>query len=148
MTSDLKFPVLGQNLFNFLHKRTDLFQRFFPPNDGTLNDFQTNTVTQNDFINFCHEVIENEAEIVQWREHPYSYYDGIDVCTYNVCEYQGIFYVIPGPEHDRLGYFFTLEAAVDAAEVHIGEVYDEAAYQEYYAQQKANGEKPLDTWNY
>lgn len=135
-------------MFEFLQERTDLFQRFYPTKDSTQNDFQTNTVKQNDFINFCHDVIENEAEIVQWREYPYSYYDSIDVCIVSVCEYQGIFFVIPGLEHDRLGYFLTLEAAVEAAEMHIGEVYDEAAYQEYYAQQKANGAKPLDTWTY
>ena len=138
MSLSLKFPLPEQSTLGFLKSKTDLYSRFL----------DSDAEKEYDFINFCYEKIWDDAQIIQWLEFPFSYYDGIDVCIINVCEYQGIFFVIPGPEHEPKGYFFNREEAVNAAEQHISELYDESAYEEYYASQKANGEEPKDEWNF
>ena len=63
-------------------------------------------------------------------------------------KYQAIFFVTPGPEHDPLGYYLKLTEAIDAADQHKSEVYNEYAYEAYYSQKKANGEEPTDEWNF
>ena len=51
-------------------------------------------------------------------------------------KYQAIFFVTPGPEHDPLGYYLKLTEAIDAADQHKSEVYNEYAYEAYYSQKK------------
>jgi len=48
-----------------------------------------------------------------------------------VLEYQAIFFVLPGAEHETIGYFFKVDDALKEAESLACDVYDDCAEKEY-----------------
>lgn len=118
----MKFELDGVELINFLQKKTDLHQKFSSKAGSGSNDA---------FFDFCVETIDDQAEEIHSVRIAFRYYDDIDCYYACVMEYQGIYFVRPGPEHDPIGYFFNKDKAIEAANTFATEVYDDDAEEEY-----------------
>ena len=119
----MKFDIDGDKLVAVIKNKTDLFQKF-SAEEGPNSDDDA-------FLDFCVEKIDEQAEEIYSVRIAFKYYDDIDCYYACVMEYQGIYFVRPGVEHDPIGYFFKKEDAVEAAEGFAGEVYDDYAEEEY-----------------
>ena len=128
----LGFDLNQEELLAFLKEKTDLYERYTSREDRPSYNF----------IDFCNEVIWDEAKSEEVTEVPFSYYDDIDIYHVAVHEYQGIFYVTCG-EYDPLGYFLTKKAAQEAADSHINEVYDDYAWERYRELKEAGDLSPI-----
>jgi|GEM_PF-3078451 len=121
----MHFEIEGDNLIKFLKETTDLFAKFSTdkPADNIAND--------DAFLDFCGDRIEDQSKEVHSIRIARTFYGDVDCYYALVMDYQGIYFVLPSPEHDPIGYFFKKDDAVAAAEQFASEVYDDYAETEY-----------------
>ena len=130
----MQFAINSVELTKFLREKTNLFERF-SAKEGSKN------VTDDDaFLDFCIEMIEDQAQEIHSVRIAFMYYDDVDCYHADVMEYQGVFFVQPGPEHDPIGYFFKKDEAIAAADQFASEVYDGYAEEEYQRMQQENNQ--------
>ena len=121
----MQFEIEGDNLIKFLKETTDLFVKF-------STDKSAASIANDDaFLDFCCDTIEEQSKEVHRIRIARTYYGDVDCYHALVMHYQGIYFVLPSPEHDPIGYFFKKDDAIAAADQFASEVYDDNAETQY-----------------